>query len=79
MYFTKIRSFALIGNHCHVEYLVFTYELIRRLPGRWPNGGLSEGYGHEGTGVCLGDGQTEAEGVPSKGERSALFGVCLHT
>ena len=25
---------------------------------------LSEGYGHGGPGVCLGDGQTEAEGVP---------------
>ena len=23
-------------------------------------GGLSEGYGHDGPGVCLGDGQTEA-------------------
>ena len=31
-----------------------------RLPGRWPDGGLSEGYGHDGPGVCLGDGQTEA-------------------
>ena len=32
-------------------------------------GVLSEGYGHGGTGVCLGDGQTEAEGVPSQGGR----------
>ena len=31
-----------------------------RLPGRWPDGGLSEEYGHDGPGVCLGDGQTEA-------------------
>ena len=31
-----------------------------RLPGRWPDGVLSEGYGHDGPGVCLGDGQTEA-------------------
>ena len=38
-----------------------------RLPGRWPDGGLSEGYGHGGPGVCLGDSQTEAEGVPSQG------------
>ena len=30
------------------------------VPGRWPDGGLSEGYGHDGPGVCLGDGQTEA-------------------
>ena len=30
---------------------------------------LSEGYGHIGPGVCLGDGQTEAEGVPSHGGR----------
>ena len=29
----------------------------------------SEGYGHGGLGVCLGDGQTEAEGVPSQGGR----------
>ena len=34
------------------------------------DGGLSEGYGHDGPGVCLGDGQTEAEGVPSQGGRS---------
>ena len=31
-----------------------------RLPGQWPDGGLSEGYGHDGPGVYLGDGQTEA-------------------
>ena len=30
------------------------------LSGRWQDGGLSEGYGHDGPGVCLGDGQTEA-------------------
>ena len=40
-----------------------------RLPGRWPDGGLSVGYGHDGPGVCLGDGQTENEGVPSQGGR----------
>ena len=32
-------------------------------------GALSEGYGHGGPGVCLGDGQTEAEEVPSHGGR----------
>ena len=32
-------------------------------------GVLSERYGHGGPGVCLGDGQTEAEGVPSQGGR----------
>ena len=32
-------------------------------------GVLSEGYGHGGTGVRLGDGQTEAEGVPSQSGR----------
>ena len=31
-----------------------------RLPGRRPDGGLYEGYGHDGPGVCLGNGQTEA-------------------
>ena len=40
-----------------------------RLPGRWPDGGLSEGYGHGGPGVCLEDGQTEVEGAPSQGGR----------
>ena len=33
------------------------------------DGVLSEGYGHGGPSICLGDGQTEAEGVPSEGER----------
>ena len=28
-----------------------------------------EGYSREGSGVCLGDGQKEAEGVPSQGGR----------
>ena len=38
------------------------------------DGGLSEGYGHGGPGVCLGDVQTEDEGVPSQGGRDdALF------
>ena len=32
-------------------------------------GVLSEGCGHGGPGVGLGDGQTEAEGVPSQGGR----------
>ena len=32
-------------------------------------GVLSEGYGHGGPGVCQGDGQTEAEEVPSQGGR----------
>ena len=30
---------------------------------------LSEEYGHGGPGVCLGDGQTAAEGVPSQSGR----------
>ena len=32
-------------------------------------GVLSGGYGHGGPGVCLGDGQTEAEGVLAQGAR----------
>ena len=32
-------------------------------------GVLTEGYGHGGPGICLGDGQTEDEGVPSQGGR----------
>ena len=40
---------------------------VHRLYGRvsWS----PEGYGHNGPGVCLGDGQTEDEGVPSHGGR----------
>ena len=34
-----------------------------------PSGVLSEGYGHDGLGVCLSDSQTEAEEVPSQGGR----------
>ena len=30
---------------------------------------LFEGYGHNGPGVCLSDGQTEAEGAPSQNGR----------
>ena len=33
------------------------------------DGGLSEGYVHGGPGVCLGDGQTEAEVLPSQDGR----------
>ena len=37
-------------------------------------GVLSVGYGHGGPGVCLGDGKTEAEGVPSqRGRGGALL------
>ena len=44
----------------------------KRLPTRFvvaSGGVLSEGYGHGGPGVCQGDGQTEAEEVPSQGGR----------
>ena len=41
-------------------YLKIQASRVWRLPGRWPDGGLFEGYGHDGPGVCLGDGQTEA-------------------
>ena len=47
-------------------------------------GVLPEGYGHDGPGVCVGDGQTEDEGVPSQGGRGdALLPTpdllfCLH-
>ena len=47
--------------------------LFCRDPRRWtmPRSGgvLSEGDGHSGPGVCLGDGQTEAEGIPSQDGR----------
>ena len=48
-----------------------------RLPGRWPDGGLPEGYGHDGPVVCLGDGQTEDEGEPSQGGRGDALLRCL--
>ena len=38
---------------------------------------LFEGYGHYGPGVCLGDGQTEAEGVPSQGGRGDVLLRCI--
>ena len=42
------------------------------------SGGVpSEGYGHGGSDVCLGDGHTEAEGVPSQGGRGDAF--CLQS
>ena len=41
------------------------------------SGGVSEGCGHGAPGVSLGDGQTEAEGVPSQATRCS--GVCPHT
>ena len=42
-------------------------------------GVLSEGYGHGGPGVCLGDGQTEDEGVPSQGGRGDALLRCAST
>ena len=36
-------------------------------------GPLSGGYGHGGPGVSMGDGQTEAEEVPSQGGRGAAL------
>ena len=54
--------------------------LSRRDPRDWTEGAspgfmvasggvLPDGYGDDGPGVCLGDGQTEDEGVPSQGGR----------
>ena len=48
---------------------VESYPQDTGLAGRWSDGGLSEGYGHDGPGVCLGDSQTEAERVPAQGGR----------
>ena len=41
-------------------------------------GVLTEDYGHDGPGVSLGHGQTEAEGVPMQGRRRAAP-ACPHT
>ena len=57
---------------------VQSYLRDRRLPGRWPDGVLSEGYGHDGPGDCLGDGQTETEGVPSQGGRGDALPRRIH-
>ena len=47
-------------------------EFVHRLRPQVASGDLlSEGYEHEGPGVCLGDGQTEAEGVPWTRRRAA--------
>ena len=46
-----------------------------RLHVRWPDGDLSGRYGHDGPGVCLGDGQTENEGVPSQNGRGDALPV----
>ena len=34
---------------------------------------LFEGYGHGGPAVCLSDGETETEEVPSQGERGDVL------
>ena len=34
---------------------------------------LSNGYEHGGLGLCLGDGETEAQGVPSQGGRGDVL------
>ena len=39
---------------------------------------LSEGYEHGGPGVCLGDGQTEAEVAPSHGGRGDALLRLMH-
>ena len=41
------------------------------------SGILSEGYGHGGPGVVLGDGQMEAEGVPSQRGRGDAMLRCM--
>ena len=38
---------------------------------------LSEGFGHGGPGVCLSDGQTEAEKVPSQNGRGDALLRCM--
>ena len=38
---------------------------------------LSEGFEHGGPGVCLGDGQTETQEVPSQGGRGDALLRCL--
>ena len=48
---------------------------VWRLSGRWSDGGLSEGYGHDGPGVCLGDGQTDSH-LKDMG-MTGLASVCL--
>ena len=58
----SVRHHALGSRHLLLSgpKLAPAAQLSWRLPGRWPDGGLSEGYGYDGPGVCLDDGQTEA-------------------
>ena len=39
---------------------VYTINALASMPGRWLDGGLSEGYEHDKAGVCLGDDQMKA-------------------
>ena len=57
-----------IGKRDHAEG-AFTRSMVA------PGEVLSEGYGHGRPGVCLGDGQTEAEVVPSQGTDALLRGM----
>ena len=58
--------------HSRLTYSYCDTSHVRRLTPTHPGfmvasgGVLSEGYGHDGPGACLGDGQTEAEGIPSR-------------
>ena len=56
--FDRLRSEGLV----HVEGASTRFMVAA-------GGVLSEGYGHGGPGVCLVDGQTEDEVVPSQGGR----------
>ena len=69
--FPKIGIFPALGLFCECDlegraYIVSVIWKDRLIASV---GVLSEGYGDGGPGVCLGDGQTEDEGVPSQGGR----------
>ena len=65
-----VGAFTLLKCFDNIVHLQFNVVNIVHLRFIVASGGvLSEGYGHGGPGVCLGDGQTEAEGVPSQGGR----------
>ena len=56
MLWGRPRASLLRQVESYLKYMGMTV----RLPGQWPDGGLSEGYEHDGPGVCVGDGQTKA-------------------
>ena len=81
-----MESLTVCGGSCPSESFLSRSEWLDHAEGASTGfmiasgGVLSEGYGHGGPGICLGNGQTEAEAVPSQGVRGdALLQRMPHT